>query len=104
MTNTLIVLFTGIFTSVIAWLLHRSNLGKHLAALNSKLQLQAISLQQLEKEKTQLQIEKDSISARAVKAEGQVDFVKEKLETQKQEVEKMGEQFRFEFRNLAQII
>jgi DNA recombination protein RmuC len=104
MVTTLIIILTSLLTAAIAWLLHRSTLSKHLAVLNSQLQLQGISLQQLEKEKNQLEVEKDTLLARAVKSEGQVDFLKEKLETQKQQLEKIGDQFRFEFRNLAQTI
>ena len=97
-----------VITSVIAWLLHRSLLANKVAGLTSRLDLQANTIQQLGKEREDALREKDQLLVRATKAEQQREsmekFYSEKLESQKQELEKLNAKFHFEFKNLAQAI
>lgn len=107
MEQILLALGGGVLiTSIIAWILHNASLGKHLASLNGRIQLQENSITQYEKEKRQALDERDDFLGRATKAEGRNEELEkqfiEKLAGQKQELENIGEKFRAEFRNLAQ--
>jgi len=93
-----------IVTAVIASVVHRSALKTQLAALAERLQQQINLQNQLIKEKQELQVVKDELIARAAKAESEINFLKEKLTQQKEELNHIGESFKFEFRNLAQNI
>lgn len=59
-------------------------------------------LQQEAEEYKQLQTDFQFVQNRSVILQAQLDAVNEKLSSQKQELESLGEKFRFEFRNLAQ--
>lgn len=93
-----------IITSVISYAIHRYVLKNQSAALLERLHQQAHSQNQLLKEKQELQFAKDELIARATKAESHIGFLEEKLAQQKEELNQIGESFKFEFRNLAQNI
>ncbi|HEY5463669.1 MAG TPA: DNA recombination protein RmuC [Hanamia sp.] len=93
-----------IITSIISFVLHRSAIKNQTAALQERLQQQANLQNQLSKEKQELQFAKDELIARATKAESHIGFLDEKLAQQKEELNQIGESFKFEFRNLAQNI
>jgi len=93
-----------IITSIISLVLSRSALKNQSAALQERLQQQANSQNQLLKERQELQFAKDELIARATKAESHIGFLEEKLAQQKEELNQIGESFKFEFRNLAQNI
>ena len=93
-----------IITAIIAYLVHRSVLKNQTAALLERLQQQANSQNLLLQEKQQLQLGKEELISRATKAESCIGFLEEKLLQQKEELNHIGESFKFEFRNLAQNI
>jgi len=93
-----------IITSIISLVLYRSALKNQSAALQERLQQQANFQNQLLKEKQELQFAKDELIARATKAESHFGFLEEKLAQQREELNQIGESFKFEFRNLAQNI
>ena len=93
-----------IITSIISLVLSRSALKNQSAALQERLQQQANSQNQLLKERQELQFAKDELIARATKAESHFGFLEEKLAQQREELNQIGESFKFEFRNLAQNI
>jgi DNA recombination protein RmuC len=96
---------TGIIiTTVIALVLRRSVSKNQSSALQERLQQQINIQNQLQKEKQELQFAKDELIERAAKAESEIIFLKEKLVQQKEELNYIGESFKFEFRNLAQNI
>ena len=84
--------------------LHRSVLKSQSMALQERLQQQINIQNQLMKEKQQLESMKDGLIARAAKAESTAGFLQEKLQQQKEELNQIGESFKFEFTNLAQNI
>ena len=84
--------------------LHRSVLKSQSMALQERLQQQINIQNQLMKEKQQLESMKDGLIARAAKAESEAGFLQEKSQQQKEELNQIGENFKFEFRNLAQNI
>lgn len=90
--------------SVITFLIYRSVIKNQSASLLERLQQQNLSQNLLLQEKKGLQIIKEELIAKAARAESRVDFLEEKLLQQKEELNKIGESFRFEFRNLAQNI
>ncbi len=103
---TYILFFTAgvIVTAVVSAVLHRSVLKTGSVALQERLQQQMNVHNQLLKEKQQLESMKDALIARATKAESEIIFLNEKLQQQKEELNQIGENFKFEFRNLAQNI
>ena len=95
----------GVFVAgVVFRVLHRSVVKSHSTALQERLQQQMNIQNQLLKEKHQLESMKDGLIARAAKAESETGFLQEKLQQQKEELNQIGENFKFEFRNLAQNI
>ena len=90
--------------SVIAFVIHRSVLKNKSALLLERLQQQTLSQNLLIREKQELQIIKEELIAKIARAESRISFLEEKLLQQKEELNKIGESFRFEFRNLAQNI
>src|SRR5688500_10093047 len=87
MTNLLISFLSGaLITGIIAWLFQRSGSGNQRMALAS-----------LEFENKKLQDEKLQLLERATKAEGKNEILEEQYNT-------IGQNFKFEFRNLAQTI
>ena len=93
-----------IITAIIAYAIHRSVLKNQTATLLERLQQQANSQNLLLQEKQQLQLMKEELISRATKAESRIGFLGEKLLQQKDELNHIGESFKFEFRNLAQNI
>lgn len=91
-------------TAIVAHFFHRYVLRNHDSALQERLNQQTILQNQLLKDKQILQSEKDELIARVAKAESRGAFLEEKLLQQKDEMNKIGESFKFEFRNLAQNI
>lgn len=93
-----------LITTVIASVLHRSVLKTQSTALQERLDQQMNIQNQSLREKQQLESMKDALIARAAKAESEVIYLKEKLQQEKEELSRIGENFKFEFRNLAQNI
>jgi DNA recombination protein RmuC len=91
-------------TVVVASVLHRSVLKTESTSMQERLQQQMNIYNQSLKEKQELEIVKDELIARATKAESEIVFLKEKFAQQKEELNHIGESFKFEFRNLAQNI
>ena len=105
MITSIIYLVAGvIIASVIASIIHRSLLKNQTAYLVERLQQQTLSQNLLLEEKQKLQVAKEQLIARATQAESRIGFLEEKLLQQKAELNKMGENFKFEFRSLAQNI
>jgi DNA recombination protein RmuC len=87
MTNLLISFLSGaLITAIIAWLFQRSGTRNQTAQFAS-----------LESENKRLQDEKLHLLERATKAEGKNEILEEQYNT-------IGQNFKFEFRNLAQTI
>jgi DNA recombination protein RmuC len=103
---TYILFFSAgvIVAAVVFRVLHRSVVKSQSTALQERLQQQMNIQNQLLKEKQQLESMKDGLIARAAKAESEAGFLQEKLQQQKEELNQIGENFKFEFRNLAQNI
>jgi DNA recombination protein RmuC len=93
-----------IATSLFTYLFYRSALKQGEASLQERLLLQLGAMSSLQSEKNLLQSEKDVLLSRSIKAESKSESLQEKLNLQKYELDKMGENFKFEFRNLAQNI
>ena len=105
MITSIIYLVAGvIIASVIASIIHRSLLKNQTASLVERLQQQTLSQNLLIEQKQKLQVAKEQLIARAIQAESRIGFLEEKLLQQKAELNKMGENFKFEFRSLAQNI
>ena len=98
------VVITAIVAHFLHRFLHRSVLKNQSAALLERIQQQTISFNHLLKEKQDLEFAKDELIGRVAKAESRTGFLEEKLLQQKEELNKIGESFKFEFRNLAQNI
>jgi DNA recombination protein RmuC len=126
MDSNIVLFFAGLLAGLLIVLVVRN-------ASRRQLELGRNALEQLQREKLQLQNEKDALLSRAMQAEGanrflqqqtdryqllqeehqavqkqlavlgtQYEHAKEKLSLQKQELEALAEQFRFEFKALAQ--
>ena len=93
-----------IATSLLTYLFYRSALKQGEASLQERLLQQLGAMSSLQSEKNLLQSEKDVLLSRSIKAESKSESLQEKLNLQKYELDKMGENFKFEFRNLAQNI
>jgi len=93
-----------IIASIAAWLLHRNLVREHTATIDERLKQQTIAATQLQEQNKLLTNEKESLTTRATKAEIRNEYFEEKLAEQKEELNKIGESFKFEFRNLAQNI
>ncbi len=102
---TYILVFAAVIAcAIIAFVFHQAVLKNQSDAFKEKLQLHTGIQNQLAKEKQELQLIKDEWMARATKAESEIVFLKDKLIQQKEELNDIGERFKFEFRNLAQNI
>jgi DNA recombination protein RmuC len=105
MTTTIILLLTGFVTgALISWFFYRSVTKQKLAAQEARLDQQNLAAVQMLKQNNSLIHEKQELIAKLSKAESRNEFLEEKLATQKQELEEIGNKFRFEFRNMAQSI
>ena len=93
-----------IITIIIASVLHRSILKNQTSAAHEKLQQQMVFNDELKREKQLLALEKDKLIERVGKAEVRNTFLEEKLLQQKEDLNQIGESFKFEFKNLAQNI
>ncbi|MDE3185167.1 MAG: DNA recombination protein RmuC [Bacteroidota bacterium] len=93
-----------IITIIIASVLHRSILKNQTSAAHEKLQQQMVFNDELKREKQLLALEKDKLIERIGKAEVRNTFLEEKLLQQKEDLNQIGESFKFEFKNLAQNI
>jgi len=82
----------------------KSGFKNKTVAMEERVQQQILITSELKKEKQELTIEKEELIARLSKAESKNDFLEEKLLQQKEELNKIGESFKFEFKNLAQNI
>ncbi len=72
--------------------------------LHEKLNQQQLQHNQLYKEKQSLTEQKERLTIQSAKGETAMAALQDKLNIQKQELEQMGDRFKFEFRNLAQSI
>jgi DNA recombination protein RmuC len=88
----------------IASAIFKSGVKNKTAAIEERVQQQILLTSELKKEKQELVIDKEELIARLSKAESKNDFLEEKLLQQKEELNKIGESFKFEFKNLAQNI
>lgn len=104
LTYILFFMAGATITVVVASVLHRSVLKTESTSMQERLQQQMNIYNQSLKEKQELEIVKDELIARATKAESEIVFLKEKFAQQKEELNHIGESFKFEFRNLAQNI
>ncbi len=105
MTTELIYLIIGaVLAALFSWLIFRSLLKQKLAVQESRLEQQNLAALQMQKQANALIQEKQDLIARLSKAESRNEYFEEKLNTQKTELEEIGNKFRFEFRNLAQSI
>lgn len=89
---------------LIATAFYRSSLKNKMASIQERLQQQIIISEDLKKEKRSVISEKEELIARVSKAESRNTFLEEKLVQQKEELNQIGESFKFEFKNLAQNI
>lgn len=88
----------------IASLYHKQTLRNQMAVGGERLRQLDETIFALKKDKQILSTEKEDLIARLSKAESKNDFLEEKLQRQKQELNEIGERFKFEFKNLAQNI
>ena len=88
----------------IASLYHKQTLRNKIAVADERLRQQDEMIFILKKEKQILSTEKEDLIGRLSKSETKNDFLEEKLKQQKEELNQIGENFKFEFRNLAQNI
>ena len=93
-----------IIALLIAMVSHKSALKNKTVAIEERLQQQILLNSEMKKEKQLLSTEKEALIARASKAETHNGFLQEKLFQQKEELNQIGESFKFEFKNLAQNI
>ncbi len=93
-----------IVTYFIATAFYRSSLRNKIAAINERLQQQIMVSDDLKKEKQSVISEKEELIVRVSKSESRNAFLEEKLVQQKEELNQIGEHFKFEFKNLAQNI
>lgn len=103
-TELLYILLSAAITALISWLLFKGILKQKLAVLDSRLDQQNFAATQLQKQNNALIQEKQDLISKLSKAESRNEFFEEKLNTQKQELEDIGNKFTFEFRNMAQTI
>ena len=89
---------------IIASLIYRSALQNKSAAMQERIEQQINFINDLKKEKQVLFAEKEELIIRVSKAESHAAFLEEKLLQQKEELNQIGESFKFEFKNLAQNI
>lgn len=100
-----ITFFAGfIIAIIVSTAIHKSVLKNKTVAIGERLQQQLITTTDLKTERQFLLREKEDLIARLSKAETKNDFLEEKLLRQKEELNKIGESFQFEFKNLAQDI
>ena len=96
---------TGVVVAAIfTYLIYRSVLKQREVSLQERLLQQSDIVFALQSEKKSIQNEKEALLSRSIKAESKVESLQEKLNLQKYELDKIGENFKFEFRNLAQSI
>ena len=93
-----------IIALIIASIVHRVVSKNKTVAIEERLQQQVIINCHLKKEIQNLVSEKENLIASVSKAETKIGFLEEKLLQQKEEMNKIGESFKFEFKNLAQNI
>jgi len=93
-----------IIAIIVATAVHKSLLKNKTVAIGERLQQQVVATADLKNEKQLLLREKEDFIARLSKAESKNDFLEEKLLRQKEELNQIGESFKFEFKNLAQNI
>lgn len=84
--------------------LHKSSFKNKSIATEERLQQQLIIINDLKNDKQNLILEKEDLIARTSQAETRSSFLEEKLIQQKEELNQIGEKFKYEFRNLAQNI
>ncbi|HEU5052554.1 MAG TPA: DNA recombination protein RmuC [Hanamia sp.] len=94
----------SILAYVIASGLQKSSFKNKTIASEERLQQHLMIINELKKEKQNLVAEKEDLIARMTRAETKNNFLEEKLLHQKEELNRMGEAFKFEFKNLAQDI
>ena len=82
----------------------KSGFKNKTAAMEERVQQQILITSELKKEKQELTTEKEGLIAKLSKAESKNDFLEEKLLQQKEELNQIGESFKFEFKTLAQNI
>ncbi len=105
MTTELLYLSLGaIAASLTCWLIFKGILKQRLLVLDSRSEQQSLAAIQLQKQNNALIQEKQELISKVSKAESRNEYLQEKLDTQKQELEDIGNKFRFEFRNMAQTI
>ena len=101
----LICFASGVIVAlIIASAVNKSTFKNKVAAMEEKIQQQILLASDLKKEKQLLSAQKEELIIRASKAESHVSFLEEKLLQQKEDLNKIGESFKFEFKNLAQNI
>jgi len=93
-----------IIALIIASIVHRVVSKNKTVAIEERLQQQVMITCDLKKEIQNLVSEKENLIASVSKAETKIGFLEEKLLQQKEEMNKIGESFKFEFKNLAQNI
>lgn len=104
-TKEILYILAGFVTGMLFLGLYmRSRQAAKLAALNENLGNQRVRIDVLERERSTLLSDKENLVRQLAQSETTVAGMKEKLDEQKQQLQKMGEQFRFEFANLAQNI
>ena len=90
--------------SVAARMVYRSVSKNQSAALDERLLQQSLAMDTAIKEKQALQVQKEELKVEVAKAETRIRFLEERLLQQKEDLNQMGERFKFEFKNLAQDI
>ena len=105
MTAYILPFTAGILlAALIAWILFRSILQQRGAALTERLQQQATLIAHSNSEKQQLQNDKNELLEKHARAQSKLEFLEEKLVSQKEELQTMGEALKLQFRDLAQNI
>ena len=100
------ILYTGIAlaSAIITFLFCRFYFGQKISFLQySQDELKKL-LQVANVEKEKKQSQKEALLAERARLQEEVKNLLEKMQTQKLEVEQLGDRFKFEFRNLAQSI
>jgi DNA recombination protein RmuC len=82
----------------------KSSFKNKSIASEERLQQHLVIINELKREKQNQVLEKENLIARLSKAETKNNFLEEKLVQQKEEMNRIGEAFKFEFKNLAQDI
>lgn len=101
-----LILFSAGFVValLIASFYHKQVLQNKMAVVEERLRQQDDIIFSLKKDQQLLSTEKEALIARASKAETHNSFLQEKLLQQKEDLNRIGESFKFEFKNLAQNI